>query len=155
MKRFDDFEEDDYQDGDSKRLSKVGRKLILQNRADSFRCVGCNREVSLLVPGSEHRNHCPFCLASRHVDEAVGDRKATCLSVMKPRAIAVRTSGELAIVQVCAGCGKVHANRILGDDQPLVLEDLGRQTIENREALSAEFPEFTLLSELFQLTSTL
>jgi hypothetical protein len=43
----------------------------------SFRCGHCGVEVSLDAPGTSHRNHCPSCLWSRHLDRNVpGDRKA-------------------------------------------------------------------------------
>ena len=45
----------------------------------SFQCGHCGVDVSLDAPGTSHRNHCPHCLWSRHLDRNVpGDRKAGC-----------------------------------------------------------------------------
>jgi uncharacterized protein YcbX len=77
------------------------------------------------APGTQHRNHCPSCLWSRHVDDDVpGDRAADCLSAMEPISICVRADGEWALVHRCGGCGEVHVNRIAGDDNPLALMHL-------------------------------
>ena len=35
---------------------------------DSFTCKNCGRPVVSAGAGSAHRNHCPNCLASLHVD---------------------------------------------------------------------------------------
>ena len=46
--------------------------------------------------GTQHRNHCPACLWSRHVDDRPGDRAMLddCGSGMEPIAITVRGKGE-------------------------------------------------------------
>ena len=41
---------------------------------DSFTCRVCGRLVTPQGAGSGHRNHCPNCLSSLHVDEEPGDR---------------------------------------------------------------------------------
>lgn len=74
------------------------------------------------APGTEHRNHCPNCLWSRHLDDGVpGDRRSDCAAAMEPIAICVRADGEWALVHRCGGCDSVRLNRIAGDDNPLVL----------------------------------
>jgi hypothetical protein len=73
------------------------------------------------APGTEHRNHCPSCLWSRHLDNTPGDRGSNCSGSMEPIAICVRADGEWALVHRCAGCATVRVNRIAGDDNPLVL----------------------------------
>jgi hypothetical protein len=75
----------------------------------------------MLAVGTEHRNHCPGCLWSRHVDDTPGDRAASCGSLMEPIAITVRGGGEWVLVHRCGGCGVVHLNRSAGDDNPLIL----------------------------------
>jgi uncharacterized protein YcbX len=78
--------------------------------------------VSTTAPGTKHRNHCPSCLWSRHLDaDAPGDRAAACAASMEPIAVAVRDDGEWALVHRCAGCSAVRVNRIAGDDNPLAL----------------------------------
>jgi hypothetical protein len=87
----------------------------------SFRCVHCRVDVSTDVPGTQHRNHCPSCLWSRHVDDRPGDRAADCDASMEPLAITVRGDGEWVLIHRCRGCGVLHANRVAGDDNPLLL----------------------------------
>ena len=74
------------------------------------------------APGTEHRNHCPSCLWSRHLDRRTpGDRDADCGASMEPIAVCVRRGGEWALVHRCAGCSTLDVNRIAGDDNPLML----------------------------------
>ncbi|HXJ64258.1 MAG TPA: RNHCP domain-containing protein [Actinomycetota bacterium] len=87
----------------------------------SFRCTHCGLDVPMDAPGTAHRNHCPNCLWSRHLDESPGDRAADCGSSMEPIAISVRGGGEWVLVHRCAGCGAVRLNRSAGDDNPLML----------------------------------
>lgn len=90
-------------------------------RIRSFRCVHCGLDVPADAPGTAHRNHCPTCLWSRHLDNTPGDRAADCGSSMAPIAVHVRHHGEWALVHHCTGCGTLDTNRIAGDDNPLAL----------------------------------
>ncbi len=45
---------------------------------DSFTCRVCGRLCPPQNAGSDHRNHCPNCLSSLHVDSEPGDRAADC-----------------------------------------------------------------------------
>ena len=87
----------------------------------SFRCRNCGLDVPADAPGTAHRNHCPSCLWSRHLDHTPGDRRAECGSSMEPIAIHARPDGEWALVHRCTGCRTVHVNRIAGVDNPLPL----------------------------------
>ena len=84
----------------------------------SFRCRRCKLDVSYDAPGTAHRNHCPTCLWSCHVDNTPGDRAADCGGSMEPIAICVRGDGEWVLVHRCASCDEVHLNRTAGDDNP-------------------------------------
>jgi hypothetical protein len=91
-------------------------------RAESFRCAQCRLDVSMRAPGTAHRNHCPSCLTSRHVDDRrPGDRASDCHARMEPIAITVRGDGEWVLIHRCTGCDELSANRIAGDDNPLLL----------------------------------
>ncbi|MGZ4132245.1 MAG: RNHCP domain-containing protein [Actinomycetota bacterium] len=93
-----------------------------RRRAGSFRCGHCRLDVPEQAPGTAHRNHCPNCLWSRHVDDDTpGDRAADCGSQMEPIGVTVRGGGEWVLVHRCAGCGEIHLNRTAGDDNPLGL----------------------------------
>lgn len=86
-----------------------------------FRCRNCGADVPTDAAGTRHRNHCPFCLWSRHVDVAPGDRAAGCGLAMEPIAIHVRGDGEWVLVHRCRGCAAIHLNRTAGDDNALLL----------------------------------
>src|SRR5690606_15684444 len=89
---------------------------------ESFRCVHCRLDVPMRAPGTAHRNHCPSCLVSRHLDlDTPGDREADCGARMEPLAIAVRGDGEWVLIHRCTGCDALSANRTAGDDNPLLL----------------------------------
>ena len=91
---------------------------------ESFTCRQCGRLVTPDGAGTQHRNHCPNCLASLHVDDAPGDRAADCGGRMEAVAVWVKKNGEWAIVHRCACCGKLSANRIAADDNPMKLMSL-------------------------------
>ncbi|MFE6719321.1 RNHCP domain-containing protein [Streptomyces albidoflavus] len=92
------------------------------HRGDAFRCLGCRRDVPVRAPGTAHRNHCPYCLTSRHVDgRAPGDRGEECRAPMDALTLAVRDDGEWLLIHRCRACGTLKANRPAGDDHPLAL----------------------------------
>ena len=72
---------------------------------DSFTCKHCGRPVVSAGAGSDHRNHCPNCLTSLHLDVEPGDRSADCGGLMDAIAVWVRKNGEWAIVHRCRRCG--------------------------------------------------
>lgn len=88
---------------------------------ETFTCNICG---TLVVPegaGSQHRNHCPSCLCSVHVDNKPGDRASLCGGIMDPIGVWVRKNGEWAIIHRCRSCGALHANRVAADDNPALL----------------------------------
>ncbi|MZD04685.1 RNHCP domain-containing protein [Streptomyces sp. SID5785] len=92
------------------------------HRAHAFRCAGCRLDVSPDAPGTGHRNHCPTCLTSLHVDARTpGDRAAGCRGRMEALCVAVRPDGEWLLVHRCLRCGVLSTNRVAGDDHPLAL----------------------------------
>ncbi|WP_263422222.1 RNHCP domain-containing protein [Vibrio sp. B1FIG11] len=40
--------------------------------------------------GGQHRNHCPHCLCSVHMDIKAGDRRSSCRGIMEPISIYVQ-----------------------------------------------------------------
>ncbi|MDT0615849.1 RNHCP domain-containing protein [Streptomyces lancefieldiae] len=102
------------------------------HRRCDFRCVGCRLDVSLDAPGTTHRNHCPNCLASLHVDRRIpGDRAATCRGRMEALSMSVRPDGEWMIVHQCLSCDELSANRIAGDDNALALVRLALRPLRD------------------------
>ena len=91
---------------------------------ESFHCAHCGKEIHPEGAGSQHRNHCPHCLYSLHVDEEPGDRKATCHGQMEPIGVISKGDGDWSILHLCKSCGKISLNRALADDNPLLLMQL-------------------------------
>ncbi len=88
---------------------------------DSFTCKVCGRPVVSAGAGSGHRNHCPNCLHSLHLDVEPGDRAADCGGIMEPIGVWVRRGGEWAIIHRCRRCGALSSNRSAADDSPVKL----------------------------------
>ncbi|MBI5465478.1 RNHCP domain-containing protein [Candidatus Gottesmanbacteria bacterium] len=67
--------------------------------------------------GGSYRNHCPYCLWSKHVDtDEPGDRGSRCRGMMAPTGVFSRRTGEHVLVHKCQQCGFERYNRIAGDD---------------------------------------
>ena len=88
---------------------------------EAFRCKVCGQLCTPEQAGTAHRNHCPSCLSSLHVDLTPGDRASGCGGVMDPVAVWVRRDGEWAVIHRCRRCGALHSNRTAADDNPLKL----------------------------------
>ena len=75
-----------------------------------FICENCGNNVYPLTNGS-FRNHCPFCLCSKHVDIDPGDRKNICGGVMLPIGIKYRSGKGYQILHRCEKCGQTSLNK--------------------------------------------
>ncbi len=90
-------------------------KYIARN--DGFVCENCHKHVEPIKYGGSYRNHCPYCLFSKHVDTDVpGDRKNVCKGLMRPVGVFTRKTGEYVLIHKCMVCGFERYNRIAGDD---------------------------------------
>ncbi len=88
-----------------------------QRASDAFTCGHCGRFVGPLPSGGHNRNHCPYCLYSRHVDaERSGDRASLCGGLMAPIGVFERPNGEEVIIHRCETCGFERFNRVGADD---------------------------------------
>jgi hypothetical protein len=112
--------------GDQEPEAAPNQKRAFQDNA-AFKCCRCKAwvESDPEVCGVKHRNHCPYCLISRHVDELkTGDRRSDCRAAMRPIGLTLKRShnkyavddGELMLIHQCLGCGKLSINRIAADD---------------------------------------
>ncbi|PKO11653.1 MAG: hypothetical protein CVU39_28195 [Chloroflexi bacterium HGW-Chloroflexi-10] len=107
-----------------------GRKMYqtdLYQQVIGFTCAHCKIYISsdFLLSGVQNRNHCPYCLWSKHVDlHQSGDRLCACKAPMCPVGLAFKRTrnkygsgqGELMIIHRCTDCGGVSINRIAADD---------------------------------------
>ena len=108
---------------------KQKKNYRFQPCRDIFTCKVCGWAVGPEGAGTNHRNHCPNCLSSLHVDETPGDRAADCGGVMEPVAVWVRRGGEWAIIHRCKRCGTFGYNRIAADDDPVKLMSLAARPL--------------------------
>ncbi len=108
---------------------------------DEFFCLRCGVIVSgaYALSGVRNRNHCPYCLWSRHLDwREPGDRLSSCKSAMRPIGLTLKKarnkyapgpSGELMVVHQCTACRAVSINRIAADDGTGTLVEVFRSSL--------------------------
>lgn len=83
-------------------------------RDEEFICENCGRKVSKL--GYSSRDHCPYCLHSKHVDINPGDRAESCKGDLEPIGIEISNRKGYVIIFKCKKCGKIKKNRAAEDD---------------------------------------
>lgn len=83
---------------------------------ESFTCKNCGKTIEKHPEGSA-RNHCPFCLCSKHLDKDFPwDRLSECHAVMNPVGIDHKKNKWWMIKHKCSRCGKEILNKIAPDD---------------------------------------
>jgi len=80
---------------------------------EEFICENCNKQVNRLNYTS--RDHCPYCLYSKHVDINPGDRKNECKGLLIPIDIE-KFKDTYKIIYICKKCKQTHKNIIATDD---------------------------------------
>ena len=80
---------------------------------EEFICDNCHRKVEKLHYSS--RDHCPYCLFSKHVDVTPGDRANKCRGVLEPIGID-KYKNTYKIIYKCLKCGQIHKNIAANDD---------------------------------------
>ena len=84
-------------------MYKTNKYTVRQSAdTETFTCAVCGRTVTSAGAGSLHRNHCPYCLSSVHLDDQPGDRAAECGGIMEIVGVWVRKSGEGAIIPLAS-----------------------------------------------------
>ena len=84
-------------------------------RNDGFICDKCGTNVP--PAPRTFRNHCPFCLTSKHVDNTTpGDRASTCQGLMPAIAYEGTDPDQLDLIHRCQLCGQKKRNRTAPDD---------------------------------------
>ena len=81
---------------------------------ENFICENCGKEVVKL--GYTARDHCPFCLYSKHLDINPGDRASLCKGILEPIAIENAKKDMKKIVYKCKNCGEIKKNKVANDD---------------------------------------
>ena len=80
---------------------------------EKFICENCKKEV--LPLGYTARDHCNYCLYSKHLDIFPGDRKNNCKGILIPIGIE-KFKDSYKIIYKCEKCGKEHKNIMAKDD---------------------------------------
>ncbi len=80
---------------------------------EGFICEHCGENVPKL--NYTARDHCPFCLYSKHVDINPGDRENSCKGLMRPIGIE-KFKHTYKIVYECDKCHMRHKNIVANDD---------------------------------------
>lgn len=82
-------------------------------RDEEFICDNCHKNVTKL--GYTARDHCPYCLYSKHVDINPGDRENECCGMLEPIGIE-KFKNTYKIIYKCQKCHQIHKNIISNDD---------------------------------------
>ncbi len=90
---------------------------------ENFVCGYCGKFVKKL--GYTARDHCPYCLYSKHVDINPGDRLNPCKGLLKPIGIE-KFKGSFKILYRCDKCHEEHKNIIANDDNMDLIIELSK-----------------------------
>lgn len=109
-------------------------------------CLNCGQSVAASALGTRHRNHCPYCLWSKHLDHRPGDRQAACGGGMAPVGLTFKAAregkiGEMMVVHMCQPCGVIRKNRIAGDDQEEMILKIYHDSLSVKAEVAAKLAE--------------
>ena len=90
---------------------------------EDFVCENCGKTITKL--GYTARDHCNYCLYSKHVDILPGDRKNECLGLLKPIGIE-KYRDTYKIIYECCNCKKIHKNLMANDDNMDLIIELSK-----------------------------
>ena len=90
---------------------------------ENFVCENCGKKVEKLYYTA--RDHCPFCLYSKHVDILPGDRQNTCLGLLEPTGIE-KFKDTYKIIYKCTVCHQMHKNIMARDDNMYLIIELSK-----------------------------
>lgn len=94
---------------------------------EEFICENCGKEVKKL--GYSCRNHCPYCLHSKHVDINPGDRAEQCKGILEPVSVETDSKKGYIIIFKCKKCGKIRRNKFAKDDNMDLIIELSTKQI--------------------------
>ena len=93
-------------------------------RDENFECENCGKNVEKL--NYTARDHCPYCLYSKHVDIMPGDRQNECNGLLKPIGLE-KFKNSYKIIYKCLKCNELHKNIVANDDNSDLIIDLSIQ----------------------------
>lgn len=91
---------------------------------EGFTCEQCGKNVTKLEYTA--RDHCPYCLYSKHVDINPGDRLNECKGLLKPIDIE-KYKDTYKIIYKCNKCGETHKNIMAKDDNIDLIIELSKK----------------------------
>ena len=91
---------------------------------EEFICDNCGKKVERLKYTA--RDHCPYCLYSKHVDINPGDRLNTCMGLLKPVGIE-KFKNTYKIIYKCNKCNLYHKNIMAKDDDMEKIIEISKQ----------------------------
>lgn len=89
---------------------------------EEFICDNCGKLVKKL--GYSCRDHCPYCLHSKHVDVFPGDRAQICHGELEPIGLEINPKKGYVIIFKCKKCGETRKNKAATDDDKELLISL-------------------------------
>ncbi len=92
---------------------------------EGFICEVCNKKVLPLKYTA--RDHCPFCLHSKHVDINPGDREETCHGILIPIGIEKSKKSDYKIIYKCQKCHSIRKNIMASDDNFNLIIELSKK----------------------------
>lgn len=92
---------------------------------EEFICENCGRKVPKL--GYSCRNHCPYCLHSKHVDINPGDREENCHGDLEPIGLEISNKKGYVIIFRCKKCGAIRKNKAAEDDDMSLIIELSKK----------------------------
>ena len=91
---------------------------------EGFMCEQCGKNVTKLEYTA--RDHCPYCLYSKHVDINPGDRLNECKGLLRPIDIE-KYKDTYKIIYKCNKCGETHKNIMARDDNIDLIIELSKK----------------------------
>ena len=91
---------------------------------EEFVCENCGKNVEKLKVTA--RDHCPYCLYSKHVDINPGDRENPCKGLLKPIGIE-KFKDTYKILYKCEKCHQDHKNIMAIDDDMTEIIKISKQ----------------------------
>ena len=90
---------------------------------EEFICENCLKKVEKL--NYTARDHCPYCLYSKHVDINPGDRNNDCMGLLEPISIE-KYKNTYKIIYKCLKCHQYHKNIMANDDDFNIIIQLSK-----------------------------
>jgi DNA-directed RNA polymerase subunit RPC12/RpoP len=88
-----------------------------------FTCENCGKQVKPL--NYTARDHCPYCLYSKHVDINPGDRSNECKGLLRPIGIE-KFKNSYKIKYRCDDCRQIVKNIMATDDDMNIIIEISK-----------------------------